>query len=139
MKYPKISYSWLFHYCMVDIRDADYIKVILTSEKSLDRADFYFFPYKTGLLASSGDIWRKHRKMLNPAFSSGKILQFLPAINDKARILVEVLDSFVGKSSFNIVRHFSALTVDSLMKTSFGLDKNFLQNPYHKFFELVKQ
>jgi cytochrome P450 len=137
--FPNICYTFLFHFCMVDVRDAEYVKVILTSEKCIDRADFYYFPYKTGLLASSGDVWRKHRKILNPAFSNSKILQFIPAINEKARILIEVLEPKVGQPSFNVVRYFSALTVDSLMKTSFGLDKNFLLNPYHKFFELVKQ
>lgn len=138
-KHPKISHGWFGPHCLVDIREPDYIKIILNSEKCIDRADFYYFPYKTGLLASNGDMWRKHRKLINPAFSSRKIIQFLPSINEKARILVEVLDQYVEKDAFNVVRLLSALTIDSLMKTSFSLDKNFLKNPYDKFFDVVKK
>ena len=136
---PDISLGWVGPICIIDVRNPEYLKIVLNSEKCIDRAVFYSFPYKTGLLFSGGDLWRRHRKILNPAFSTNKLNKFLPIINEKARKLIDVLDFFVTRDAFNVVRLLSALTLESLLKTSFRLEMDFINNPYDQFFDIVKK
>lgn len=63
----------------------------------------------------------------------------MPIINSKARKLSDVLSDYAGKDSFNIVRLLSALTLESLLQTSFGLEKDFINNPFDRFFAIVKK
>lgn len=138
--YPDLSKKWIGLFCLlVDIRKPDYIQKILNSDKCIERAAFYSFPYKTGLLISSGEVWKRHRKILNPAFSSNKLNRFLPIVNEKARKLTNVLNDYVDKEAFNIIRLLSALTLESLLRTSFGLERDFIHNPHDKFFAIVKK
>lgn len=137
--FPHICKAWLGPICLIDVRNPEYVKKVLNSDKAIDRAAFYSFPYKTGLLISGGDLWRRHRKILNPAFSYSKVNKFLPVVNDKARKLTVALSGYAGKNPFNIIRLLSALTLESLFQTSFGLEKDYINNPYDKFFAIVKK
>lgn len=137
--FSHINKGWLGPFCIIDIRNPEWIRKILYSDKCIDRADFYSFPYKTGLLYSGGDMWRRHRKILNPAFSTNKLNSFHPIVNDKARKLTEVLSGYVDKDPFNVLRLLAALTLESLMRTSFGLEKEFINNPFDKIFAIVKK
>lgn len=155
--FPHLSKAWVGPFLIIDIRNPDYIKKILYSDKCIDRAVFYSFPYKTGLLHSGGgetrtlenfqlllktiflDLWKRHRKILNPAFSTNKLNRFLPIVNEKARKLTKVLNEKVDGDAFNIVRLLSALTLESLLRTSFELEKDFMNNPYSKIFAIVKK
>lgn len=138
-QYPNISKGWLGPFLLIDIRSPEYVKKVLNSDKCIDRADFYSFPYKTGLLMSGGALWRKNRKILNPSFSTNKLNKFMPIVNSKARKLTAVLHNYVDKDAFNVVRLLAALTLESLLRTSFGLEKDFINNPYDRFFTIVKK
>lgn len=85
------------------------------------------------------DLWRRHRKLLNPAFSATKLNKFFPIVNLKARKLSNKLDEFVDQDPFNVFRLLSALTLESLLMTSFGLDRNFIDNPHDEIFTIVKK
>ncbi|KOB69197.1 Cytochrome P450, family 4, subfamily V, polypeptide 2, partial [Operophtera brumata] len=53
-------------------------------------------------------VWRKHRKLLNPAFSQHVINGFLPIFNDMSKMLVENLRKEVGKEPFDHSLRFKA-------------------------------
>jgi hypothetical protein len=52
--YPDLCKGWLGPFLLIDVRNPEYIKKLLLSDKCLDRADFYLLPYKTGLLQLKG-------------------------------------------------------------------------------------
>lgn len=137
--FPDLSKGWLGPFCMIDLRKPEYIKKVLNSEKCIDRASFYSFPYKTGLLISGGEMWKRHRKILNPVFSTNKLNKFMPIVNEKARKLGEAINAHINKGEFNVVRLLSALTLENLLQSSFGLEKDFINNPFDKFFAIVKK
>lgn len=137
--FPDIVHGWVGPFVLIDLRHPEYIKKVLNSDKCLDRADFYSFPYKTGLLISGGELWKRHRKLLNPAFSTNKLNAFLPTVNEKARKLTDVLGGYVDKDAFNVVRLLSALTLESLLSTSFGLERDFINNPFDRIFAIAKK
>lgn len=137
--FPDIVHGWVGPFVLIDLRHPEYIKKVLNSDKCLDRADFYSFPYKTGLLISGGELWKRHRKLLNPAFNTNKLNAFLPTVNEKARKLTEVLRGYVDKDAFNVVRLLSALTLESLLSTSFGLERDFINNPFDRIFAIAKK
>lgn len=63
----------------------------------------------------------------------------MPIVNKKARKLIQVLQSRINKEEFNVVRLLSALTLENLLQSSFGLDTDFINNPFHKFFTAAKR
>jgi cytochrome P450 len=141
-KHPTISKVWIGPICSIDIRHPNHIKMILHSDKCIDRAQPYkfgFSKYKTGLLASNGELWMRHRKILNPAFNANNLKKFLPIVNEKAQKLTKAFDILDNKEAFNVSRLIAALTLESLLNTSFNLEKDFINNPNDKFFTIVKK
>ncbi|KAI5645671.1 cytochrome p450 domain-containing protein [Phthorimaea operculella] len=70
----------------------------------LEKDDFYEFakPWLgEGLVTGKLSIWRNHRKLLNPAFSSVVLDGFLGVFNKQARRLVRDLEREVGRGPFD--------------------------------------
>jgi cytochrome P450 len=61
-------------------------------------------------------IWRRHRKILNPAFNAKILESFVPVFLEKSRILVEDLEQHVGKPSFD----FMDMTTKCTLESTFG-------------------
>ena len=91
-----------------------------------------------GLVVDGGDLWRSHRKLLNPAFYPTILQSFLPALNDKSKILVKVLAQHLDKEEFNIFHPLSGCTLETLLSTSIGLKKDIQNNPNNWYLHCVK-
>ncbi|KAF9409933.1 hypothetical protein HW555_010824 [Spodoptera exigua] len=85
-----------------------------------------------GLITSSGEIWRRHRKLLTPAFSLPVMLSFLEVFNSQSRMLVENLKARVGKGKFDHTDYLRNNALQTFCLTAFGFstgfeDKQFIQ------------
>lgn len=112
--------AWLGPALVIGISDPEDMQTILNAEQCLDKPYMYrFLRNITGLLASRREMWKQHRKALNPTFSTKVINSFIPIFNDKANILANQMDKNVG-TSFDIYRPvFKALT-DTIVNTALG-------------------
>lgn len=112
--------AWLGPALIVGISDPEDMQTILNADQCLDKPYMYrFLRNITGLLASRREIWKQHRKALNPTFSTKVINSFIPIFNVKAKILADQMDKNVG-TSFDIYRPiFKALT-DTIVNTALG-------------------
>ena len=77
---------------------------------------------QNGLLVDSGDLWRSHRKLFNPSFSSTILQSFLPSFNNKSRILVKILAKHLNKDEFDVFHPLTGCTLEALLSTSIGLE-----------------
>jgi docosahexaenoic acid omega-hydroxylase len=137
--HPVISKKLISTFCIIDIRHPQHVQTILNSTNCLVRGELFNFPYTNGLIGSDDKMWHKHRKLLNSAFTSVKVSDYIPKINQRAKKLIEILQPHVDGKEFNVVRIMSALTMDSFMETSFGLQTEFLDNLQHPFFNMIKK
>ncbi|KAF5293172.1 hypothetical protein FQR65_LT11017 [Abscondita terminalis] len=105
------------------ISDLEMVEHVLSSNTILDKADSYKFLTKwlgDGLLTSTGDKWRKHRKMLTPAFHFKILEQFINVFNLFGNVLTLQLEKEIGKNSFDIFLPISLCTLDVICATSMG-------------------
>ncbi|KAJ8715360.1 hypothetical protein PYW07_009842 [Mythimna separata] len=94
-----------------------------------------------GLLISSGDIWKRHRKLLNPAFTLPVIYGFLDVFNNQAKKLASAMEPQVGKGFFDHFPYMKHNALETLCVGTFGInaidDDNFLQKYMNSVNEMV--
>jgi cytochrome P450 len=73
-----------------------------------------------GLLISTGDKWRNHRKLIAPTFHLSVLKSFVPFFYANSLDLVKKLRNKVGKD-FDCHEYMSTVTVDILMETAMGV------------------
>ncbi|KAJ8383457.1 hypothetical protein AAFF_G00220530 [Aldrovandia affinis] len=102
---------------------AETIETLLNTPKHMDKAYVYEFLHPwlgTGLLTSTGDKWRRRRKMLTPTFHFSILTGFLEVMNEQAKVLIEKLEKQVGKGAFNCFRHITLCALDIICETAMG-------------------
>ncbi|CAO1393073.1 unnamed protein product [Diamesa hyperborea] len=137
-EFPSPSKFWAGHYCVVAIDKPDDLQVVLNSQDAIDKSIVYEKINKHGLLVDGGDLWRSNRKLLNPAFNHTMVQTFSPMFNEKSRILVKVLVKHINKGEFDVYHPLSGCTMESLLSTSFGLEKDIQNDPNNWLLHCMK-
>jgi len=60
----------------------------------------------------SDEAWRKLRKLVSPAFSSGTLDVYFDVFKDNSEILVQTLMAKVGAGEFDVCRYLNLYTLD---------------------------
>ena len=128
-EFPSPSKFWAGHYCVVVIDKPDDLQVVFNSQDAIDKSSVYKKINNHGLLVDGGDLWRSNRKLLNPSFNHTIVQTFSPIFNEKSRILVKVFEKHLGKGEFDVYHPLSGCTMESLLSTSFGLEKDIQNDP----------
>nr|CAD7199914.1 unnamed protein product [Timema douglasi] len=93
-------------------------QAILGSSVHIDKPGEYgFFKrwFGNGLLISTGEIWKTHRKLIAPTFHLHVLKSFITQLNTHSNILVERLNKQVGGKSFDVHDYVAESTVDILL------------------------
>lgn len=75
---------------------------------------FCFVRLGNGLLISSGDHWRSHRKLIAPAFHQNVLKSFIGTFNSNSLNVVKRMEKELGKE-FDCHDYMSETTVDILL------------------------
>ena len=105
------------------------LQVIFNSQDAIDKSFVYKMILKHGIFTDDGDLWRSHRKLLNPSFSPAIIKSFTPLFNQQSRILVKVLAKHLNNVEFDIYQPISACTLEALLSTIFGSNIDIQNDP----------
>ncbi|KAJ8715558.1 hypothetical protein PYW07_010040 [Mythimna separata] len=94
-----------------------------------------------GLITSSGEVWKRHRKLLTPAFSLPVTLNFLEVFNSQSRKLVDSMKVHVANGPFDHTVHLRSIALETFCLTAFGItgfeDKHFIQKYMHAVDEIL--
>lgn len=126
--YGNVARGFLGYNVVVFLTDPRDVELILNSNVHLTKSSEYRFfkPWLgDGLLISSGEKWRSHRKLIAPAFHQLVLKSFVGAFNRNSVRLVQRLQTEVGHE-FDVHDYMSEVTVDILL----GNFCNFLYNFY---------
>ncbi|KAB0798366.1 hypothetical protein PPYR_09359 [Photinus pyralis] len=107
--------------------DPKLIEEILKSYQLLHKGVAYDFMHSwlgTGLLTSADEKWKKHRRMLTPAFHFKILEGFIDSFNQMGEILLKNLEREVGKPSFNVYPYIALYTLDVICSSSMGTNIN---------------
>ncbi|GAA1010992.1 cytochrome P450 [Acrocarpospora pleiomorpha] len=86
-----------------------------------------------GLLTSEGDLWRKQRKLIQPAFQAKRIAAQAGVVAEEALALVERLRATAGSGPVNVVDELTALTLGVLGRTLLDADLGVFSGVGHAF------
>ncbi|KAK3836217.1 MAG: cytochrome P450 [Linnemannia gamsii] len=97
-----------------------------------------------GLLLSEGDVHRKQRKMLNPAFSHRHVKDMVPTMAVPADILAKIWEERVDQSEdgvveFDVAEDIGSCTLDIIGRAGFGYDFQALTNPDNELSHAYRQ
>ena len=80
------------------------VATLITSSENITKAKQYRFAWPwlgQGLLTSTGDHWKRNRKMLTPAFHFKVLESFVPVMNENVKIMLNKIDASVGSAEMN--------------------------------------
>lgn len=124
-EYNEVIRLWIGPKLVVFLVDPRDVEVILSSHVYIDKsAEYRFFkPWLgDGLLISTGQKWRNHRKLIAPTFHLNVLKSFIDLFNANSRAVVEKMRKEDGKE-FDIHHYMSELTVEILLETAMGVSK----------------
>lgn len=114
-KEPRICYAMFGPIPKVMVNHPDLIKQVLLSPDCLQKVSFYrFFGWGNGLATADAKVWKIHRKLLNPAFSTKMLQSFIPIFSEVSREFSEILEGHLNKSEFDILDYAVKATLDSI-------------------------
>ncbi|XP_014679269.1 PREDICTED: cytochrome P450 4V2-like [Priapulus caudatus] len=115
---------WLSSYPLVMLFSPEFAEVILHSSKHMDKTWEYDLlrPWLgTGLVTSTGNRWRQHRKILTPSFHFKILEEFVPIVNEHAATLCQQLEPLAdGHTPFDIFDYITLCTLDTISETAMG-------------------
>ncbi|KAM6972441.1 cytochrome P450 4V2-like [Aplochiton taeniatus] len=123
---------WMGPIPFVILYHAETIETILNNSTHIDKSFAYKYlePWLgTGLLTSTGNKWRRRRKMLTPTFHFSILTEFLEVMNEQAEVLVEKLEKEAEKGPFNCFTHVTLCALDIICETAMG-KKIYAQSNY---------
>ncbi|KAF5284523.1 hypothetical protein FQR65_LT13508 [Abscondita terminalis] len=116
---------WAGPKLFIFLSDPRDVEIILSSHVHIDKSDEYrlFEPWLgNGLLISSGQKWRAHRKLIAPTFHLNVLKGFIDLFNANSRATVDKIRE-LGKKTFDCHNYMSEATVEILLETAMGVSK----------------
>ncbi|RIA87168.1 cytochrome P450 [Glomus cerebriforme] len=127
-----IAKFWFNGEWVLLVTDLELVKDVVTKPDLYPKISFEeVFPralitkyYGTNVVMSNGDVWRRHRRITNPAFRNLPIHVFV----EYAIKLLDVMEK-VDNEHIEVKSLMHRLTLDVLGKAAFGFDFNNLEKP----------
>jgi len=131
---------WIGPRLLVFLQDPRDVELILSSNVHLDKSVEYryFQPwFGNGLLISTGDHWRSHRKLIAPTFHLNVLKSFIDLFNHNSRGVVDKMRKEIGHE-FDVHEYMSEATVEILLETAMGVNKKEQENGFEYAMAVMK-
>lgn len=125
-EFPSLAKVWIGPRLLIFLADPRDVELILSSHVYIDKSTEYRFfkPWLgNGLLISTGEKWRSHRKLIAPTFHLNVLKSFIDIFNANSKAVVEKLMDCKGKT-IDCHDYMSEATVEMLLETAMGVNKS---------------
>ncbi|GAB0088658.1 hypothetical protein DMENIID0001_031210 [Sergentomyia squamirostris] len=124
---------------IIVIEDPEDLEILMSDPNAMCKPYMYkFFKNDRGLVASPVNIWRLHRKILNPSFGLNVIKTLIPIFNQKVQVMVNNLSKEQGKLNNNIIDHMYSCVLDFITTTLTDVDIDVQEGKNQDYLEAVK-
>ena len=122
-EYGQIVKTKLGPYNAIFLFNPEHIKYVLaTNHSNYHKGEDYKFLKEVlgeGLVTNEDEVWRRHRKIIQPIFHTDQLIEFIGQFNSLTN---QFLDSWLSKGKINDFTEMSALTASIVTKTILGSD-----------------
>ncbi|KAJ7372188.1 Thromboxane-A synthase [Desmophyllum pertusum] len=133
-KYGKVYKMYMGRDAIIAVADPEILKHILVKDfqKFRNRPDFLAgkAPLDKGLFGARDDDWKRVRSILTPTFSSSKLKEIVPIMEEAANILLSKFENFAKEEkSVDVSTPFCHFTLDIILSAGFGMKAEIQTNP----------
>lgn len=122
-EFPKdtIKYDWYLNKLVVVIDDPNDLKLCLNSDKCIDKPFVYdYFSAGQGIFNSKKQVWKPHRRALNPTLSPKMVSSFIPIFNEKFKITADQMERYIGQN-VDLHRPMFKASAEAIVATQCGV------------------
>lgn len=119
----RVGKLWMGPIPVLLVNHPDLIQQLMNKPEVYSKPFFYkYIGLNTSLITEQrGQMWRKHRKLLNPTFSTRVLTEFVPIMDARARKMVRTMAAFAdGKSEVDILPLTAECTLEMVFSTTMG-------------------
>ncbi|BFZ08859.1 hypothetical protein BsWGS_11898 [Bradybaena similaris] len=96
-------------------------------------------PFGKSLFFAKGADWKRHRQIVSPTFTSGKLRYISKSIDKSAVDLTNYLEKAAKEGNVVAIKEITGqYTCEIIAKTAFGIDAKFIGEKDSEFFEYAK-
>ncbi|KAK7872278.1 hypothetical protein R5R35_012124 [Gryllus longicercus] len=132
---------WLGPELFVFVSNPNHLEAFMGCHINLKKSVLYkfLFPWLgEGLLTSSGKKWKRHRKIITPAFHFKILEQFVETFCHNSEILLRKLEAHGNGPAFNIYDYITLYALDVICETTFGVSVHAQENHQSQYVAAVK-
>ncbi|KAL7979274.1 hypothetical protein Chor_015298, partial [Crotalus horridus] len=143
-KYGKMWGTYDGRRPILAITDPEIIKIVLIKESYstfLNRGNFApRGQLKTSIVTAEDEQWKRIRTVLSPTFTSGKLKEMFPIIQNYVKNLLVLLQKKADREELvDVKKIFGAYSMDVVTSTSFGVDTDAMNNPKDPFVQQAQK
>ncbi|KAH9329407.1 hypothetical protein KI387_001515 [Taxus chinensis] len=127
--YGKIFVYWLGTTARIVVHDPEMVKQILSNKFGHYQKPEPTLPLKRlggvyGLASTDGEMWARHRRLLNPAFHLESLKLMVPVVAASSAVMLEKWENAVGNGDgvkeIEVSQEFRCVASDIIARTAFG-------------------
>jgi cytochrome P450 len=85
------------------------------------------------------EMWKVHRKIMEPAFNIGVLKGFIPTYNQHSRTAMKNFSKLCDTEAFNIIEPLSALTLDNILHTAMDKFENIQAEEKNQYLDHINK
>jgi cytochrome P450 len=113
-----LTVLWFLHKPVVCVTLPEDLKIVLNSKHCQSKPSFItalIGEHSENMFFGSADVWRSHRRILNPYFTSQAVPSLFPIIKDRVGAMMKMMEKKEHRSEFNIYSVMAAMSLESIL------------------------
>ncbi|XP_070499845.1 probable cytochrome P450 313a3, partial [Chironomus tepperi] len=132
---------WLFNHCFIITKDARIINKIFYTPETYNKPSLLYriFSKNHALPSLNGNEHKRHRKIINKAFTTKILQQLLNTFDEKSKKIILKIDENVDGGEFELMDYVGVYSLESFGKSNLSYETDYfhseLFDAFYKYME----